>query len=81
VFLGSWWKTKSSIFFVELRFIARHNKEHMGQQSEVLLGTSLGGGRENSLRTYLGNIFGIHLGTTKIENFDNPSLRHHPPND
>jgi hypothetical protein len=71
-------KPRVQIFFVELKFIARHNKEHMGQQSEVLLGTCLGGGRENSLRTYLANIFGIHLGTKKFEIFDTPSLRCHP---
>jgi hypothetical protein len=26
----------------------------------------------------LENIFGIHLGTKKTENFDTPSLRRHP---
>jgi hypothetical protein len=49
-------KPRVQLFFVELKFIARHNKEHMGHQSEVLLGTCLGGGRENSLRTYLESI-------------------------
>jgi len=34
-------KPRVQFFFVELKFIARHNKEHMGQQSSVI-GNMLG---------------------------------------